>query len=40
MLAAPLHLMFAVVILSFISMLVVGIIVDQYPHSIGVPNCD
>jgi hypothetical protein len=38
--AHPINLMLAVVILSFITMLVVSIIVDQYPCWIGVPNCD
>jgi|GEM_PF-419008 len=38
--AHPMNLMLAVVILSFIAMLVVGLIVDQYPCWIGVPNCD
>ncbi len=38
--AHPANLMLAVVILSFITMLVVGLIVDQYPCWIGVPNCD
>ena len=40
LLAHPINLMLAVVILSFITMLVVGLIVDQYPCWIGVPNCD
>lgn len=38
--AHPMNLMLAVVILSFITMLVVGLIVDQFPCWIGVPNCD
>jgi hypothetical protein len=40
LLAHPLNLMLGVVILSFITMLVVGLIVDQFPCWIGVPNCD
>jgi hypothetical protein len=40
LLAHPINLLLAVVILSFITMLVVGLIVDQYPCWIGVPNCD
>ena len=40
LLAHPINLMLAVVILSFITMSVVGLIVDQYPCWIGVPNCD
>jgi len=39
-LAHPLNLMLAVVILSFITTLVVGLAVDQYPCWIGVLNCD
>jgi hypothetical protein len=38
--AHPVNLLLAVMILSFITMLVVGLIVDQYPCWIGVPNCD
>jgi hypothetical protein len=38
--AHPINLTFAVGILSFITMLVVGLIVDQFPCWIGVPNCD
>jgi hypothetical protein len=38
--AHPLNLMLAVVILFFITRLVVGLIVDQFPCWIGVPNCD
>ena len=40
LLAHPMDLLLAVVILSFLTMLVVGLIVDQYPCWIGVPNCD
>jgi hypothetical protein len=40
LLAHPVNLLIAVVILSFITILVVGLIVDQYPCWIGVPNCD
>jgi hypothetical protein len=40
LLAHPINLILAVVILFFITRLVVGIIVDQYPCWIGVPNCD
>jgi hypothetical protein len=40
LLAHPLNLALAVVILSFITMLVVGLIIDQFPCWIGVPNCD
>jgi hypothetical protein len=40
LLAHPIHLALAVVILCFFTMLVVGLIVDQYPCWIGVPNCD
>jgi hypothetical protein len=40
LLAHPVNLLLAVVILSFITILVVGLIVDQYPCWIGVPNCD
>jgi hypothetical protein len=40
LLAHPLNLMLAVVILFFLSRLVTGIVVDQYPCWIGVPNCD
>jgi hypothetical protein len=38
--AHPINLILAVVILSVITMLVVGLIVDQYPCWIDVPNCD
>ena len=38
--AHPIHLMLSVVILSFITMLVVGLFLDQFPCWIGVPNCD
>jgi hypothetical protein len=38
--AHPVNLLLAVVILFFMTMLVGGIIVDQYPCWIGVPNCD
>ena len=38
--AHPINLMLAVFVLSFITRLVVGIMVDQYPCWIGVPNCD
>ena len=40
LLAHPLNLVLVVVILLFITTLVVGFIVDQYPCWIGVPNCD
>jgi len=38
--AIPGNLLLAVVILFFITMFVGGMIVDQYPCWIGVPNCD
>ena len=38
--ANPINLLLAVAILFFIMMFVGGIIVDQYPCWIGVPNCD
>jgi hypothetical protein len=38
--AIPGNLLLAVVILFFVTMFVGGIIVDQYPCWIGVPNCD
>jgi ABC-type proline/glycine betaine transport system permease subunit len=38
--ANPINLLLAVAILFFILMFVGGIIVDQYPCWIGVPNCD
>lgn len=38
--AHPMNLILAIVILSFITMLVVGLMVDQFPCWIGVPNCD
>ncbi len=40
LLSHPMNLMLAVVLLSFFTMLVVGLIVDQFPCWIGVPNCD
>jgi hypothetical protein len=40
LLAYPMNLMLAAVILFFLTRLVVGLIVDQYPCWIGVPNCD
>jgi hypothetical protein len=40
LLAHPINLMLALVILSFITRLVVGIVVDQFPCWMGVPNCD
>jgi len=36
----PINLVLVVVILLFITTLVVGFMVDQYPCWIGVPNCD
>lgn len=36
----PINLLLAGVILFFIILFVAGIIVDQYPCWIGVPNCD
>ena len=38
--AYPVNLVLAVAILIFITMLVGGFIVDQYPCWVGVPNCD
>jgi MFS family permease len=38
--AHPVNLIMATVILSFITMLVAGLMIDQYPCWIGVPNCD
>ena len=38
--AHPINLILAFVILFFITRLVVGLIVDQFPCWIGVPNCD
>jgi hypothetical protein len=38
--ANPVNLLLAVAILIFITVFVGGIIVDQYPCWIGVPNCD
>ena len=38
--AHPINLLLAAVILFFIVMIVGGIIVDQYPCWVGVPNCD
>jgi hypothetical protein len=40
LLAHPIHLMLAVVTLSFLTILVLGLAVDQFPCWIGVPNCD
>jgi hypothetical protein len=40
LLAHPANLLLAVVIVAFIARLVIGLIVDQYPCWIGVPNCD
>jgi hypothetical protein len=40
LLAHPINLMLAVVILSFIIWLVVGLTADQFPCWTGVPNCD
>jgi hypothetical protein len=40
LLAHPINLILAIVILFFLAMLVVGLIVDQFPCWIGVPNCD
>lgn len=40
LLAHPLNLILAVVVLSFIARFVVGLTVDQFPCWIGVPNCD
>lgn len=40
LLAHPINLALAVVILSFVTMLVIGLSVDQFPCWIGVPNCD
>jgi hypothetical protein len=40
LLAHPINLMLAVVILSLITMVVVGLMGDQFPCWIGVPNCD
>jgi hypothetical protein len=39
-LARPLNLLVALVTLSFILSVVGGIVVDQYPCWVGVPNCD
>ena len=39
-LAHPINLIIAVALLIFMLMIVGGIIVDQYPCWIGVPNCD
>jgi hypothetical protein len=36
----PMHLLLAIAILFFILVPVVGIVADQYPCWIGVPNCD
>ncbi len=38
--AHPINLILAAVILVFIALFVVGLILDQYPCWIGVPNCD
>ncbi len=38
--ATPINLLLAIAILVFITAFVGGIIVDQYPCWIGVPNCD
>jgi hypothetical protein len=38
--AHPINLTLALVTLSFITMLVVGLVVDQFPCWMGVPNCD
>ena len=38
--AHPINLVLALVTLSFITMLVVGVVVDQFPCWIGIPNCD
>jgi hypothetical protein len=38
--AHPINFLLAAVILFFIVMIVGGIIVDQYPCWVGVPNCD
>jgi hypothetical protein len=40
LLSHPMNLALAVAILSFTTTFVVGVIVDQYPCWIGVPNCD
>jgi len=40
LLAHPINLILAVVILSLVTMAVGGIIVDQLPCFLGVPNCD
>ncbi len=40
LLAHPVNLAFSVVILFFIVSSVVGVIIDQFPCWIGVPNCD
>jgi hypothetical protein len=40
LLAHPINLTLAVIILSFFTMMVVGFFVDQFPCWIGVPNCD
>ncbi len=40
LLAHPINLTLAVVILSFVTLLVVGLSIDQFPCWIGVPNCD
>ncbi len=38
--AHPINLTLAVIILSFVTILVVGFFVDQFPCWVGVPNCD
>ena len=40
LLTYPINLVFAFVILVFTFTIVAGIIADQYPCRIGVPNCD
>ncbi len=40
LLAHPINLMLAVVILGFVATLVAGFFIDQFPCWIGVPNCD
>jgi hypothetical protein len=40
LLAHPPNLILAVTILSFIATMVIGVIVDQFPCWMGVPNCD
>ena len=38
--AHPMNVLLALVVVSFLAMLVVGLTVDQFPCWIGVPNCD